>query len=44
LENDEEGEQEMTGKDYTEFEAKFYPVSKEEYRKKLLSIKCLSFL
>jgi predicted adenylyl cyclase CyaB len=28
----------MTGKDYTEFEAKFYPVNKEEYRKKLLSI------
>ena len=25
-------------KDYTEFEAKFYPVDKEEYRKKLLSI------
>lgn len=25
-------------KDYTEFEAKFYPVNKEEYRKKLLSI------
>lgn len=24
--------------DYTEFEAKFYPVNKEEYRKKLLSI------
>jgi predicted adenylyl cyclase CyaB len=25
-------------KDYTEFEAKFYPVDKEEYRKKLTSI------
>ena len=25
-------------KDYTEYEAKFYPVDKEEYRKKLLSI------
>jgi len=25
-------------KDYTEFEAKFYPVDKEEYRKKLISI------
>lgn len=25
-------------KDYTEFEAKFYPVNKEEYRKKLSSI------
>jgi len=28
----------MDKKDYTEFEAKFYPVNKEEYRKKLLSI------
>jgi predicted adenylyl cyclase CyaB len=28
----------MNNKDYTEFEAKFYPVDKEEYRKKLLSI------
>ena len=28
----------MNNKDYTEFEAKFYPVNKEEYRKKLLSI------
>lgn len=27
----------MNNKDYTEFEAKFYPVNKEEYRKKLLS-------
>lgn len=28
----------MDNKDYTEFEAKFYPVNKEEYREKLLSI------
>jgi adenylate cyclase class IV len=28
----------MNNKDYTEFEAKFYPVNKEEYRKKLTSI------
>ena len=28
----------MNDKDYTEFEAKFYPVNKEEYRKKLTSI------
>lgn len=28
----------MITKDYTEFEAKFYPVNKEEYRKKLLAI------
>ena len=28
----------MISKDYTEFEAKFYPVDKEEYRKKLSSI------
>lgn len=28
----------MNKKDYTEFEAKFYPVDKEEYRKKLASI------
>ena len=28
----------MDTKDYTEFEAKFYPVDKDEYRKKLLSI------
>jgi len=28
----------MNRNDYTEFEAKFYPVDKEEYRKKLLSI------
>jgi predicted adenylyl cyclase CyaB len=28
----------MDNKDYTEYEAKFYPVDKEEYRKKLLSI------
>jgi predicted adenylyl cyclase CyaB len=28
----------MNKNDYTEFEAKFYPVDKEEYRKKLLSI------
>lgn len=28
----------MDTKDYTEFEAKFYPVNKEEYRKKLLSL------
>jgi adenylate cyclase, class 2 len=28
----------MNNNDYTEYEAKFYPVNKEEYRKKLLSI------
>jgi len=28
----------MDTKDYTEYEAKFYPVDKEEYRKKLLSV------
>lgn len=28
----------MNTKDYTEFEAKFYPVDKEKYREKLLSI------
>lgn len=28
----------MNTQDYTEFEAKFYPVNKEEYRKRLLSI------
>jgi hypothetical protein len=28
----------MNDTDFTEFEAKFYPVDKEEYRKKLLSI------
>jgi len=28
----------MNIEDYTEFEAKFYPVNKEDYRKKLLSI------
>ena len=28
----------MQAQDYTEFEAKFYPVDKEEYRKRLLSI------
>jgi adenylate cyclase, class 2 len=28
----------MITKDYTEFEAKFYPVDKDKYRKKLLSI------
>lgn len=28
----------MNTQDYTEFEAKFYPVNKDEYRKKLLSI------
>lgn len=28
----------MNDKDYTEFEAKFYPVNKKEYRKKLASI------
>lgn len=28
----------MNIKDYTEFEAKFYPINKEKYRKKLLSV------